>query len=230
MNYYSCHQATEICSGLILGGIRDIDDMLRLGADILVPLDFLRGSIWYKGFRGKIIYCPIEDGGILPDDILDALLNRIYSYLRDGKRVAIFCAGGHGRTGYVAACLLAKIGLMDPHPIAYLHEHYCRHAVETEVQREAIRTYIEKVSEQKQREREERIGKDRIVFPDSGSENGSLCSHEWEEVRVCPEDCDIPLAGGVEDLTGGFCYGNDPNMCNYSGTEWRCKKCGQIKK
>lgn len=151
MNLYSCHQATELCSGLILGGVRDIDEILRLGADILVPLDFLRGNIWDKGFRGKIIYCPIEDGGILPDEILDALLNRIYTSLKDGKRVAIFCAGGHGRTGYVAACLLAKIGLTNPHPISYLHEHYCRHAVETEAQREAIRAYMERISEETQR-------------------------------------------------------------------------------
>ena len=35
--------------------------------------------------------------------------------------------------------------------------------------------------------------------------------HKWEKRLVCPDDCNVPLAGGVEDLTGGFCYGKDPN-------------------
>ena len=41
------------------------------------------------------------------------------------------------------------------------------------------------------------------------------CQHKWEKRRVCPDDCNVPLAGGVEDLTGGFCYGKDPNECNF---------------
>ncbi len=34
------------------------------------------------------------------------LLTRLLGYLRSGKRVFIHCAGGHGRTGTVVACLL----------------------------------------------------------------------------------------------------------------------------
>ena len=54
----------------------------------------------------------------------------------------------------------------------------------------------------------------------------SECDHKWEKRRVCPEDCNIPLAGGVEDLTGGFCYGKDPNECNFFVYGWRCSICG----
>ena len=52
------------------------------------------------------------------------------------------------------------------------------------------------------------------------------CQPKWEKRRVCPDDCNVPLAGGVEDLTGGFCYGKDPNQCNFSVLVWRCSICG----
>ena len=52
------------------------------------------------------------------------------------------------------------------------------------------------------------------------------CQHTWEKRRVCPDDCNVPLAGGVEDLTGDFCYGKDPNACNFSVYGWRCSICG----
>ena len=54
----------------------------------------------------------------------------------------------------------------------------------------------------------------------------SECEHKWEKHLVCPDDCNVPLAGGVEDLTGGFCYGKDPNACNFSVYGWRCSICG----
>ena len=50
--------------------------------------------------------------------------------------------------------------------------------------------------------------------------------HKWEKQLVCPDDCNVPLAGGVEDLTGGFCYGKDPNACNFSVYSWHCSICG----
>ncbi len=26
----------------------------------------------------------------------------------------------------------------------------------------------------------------------------SECQHKWEKQRVCPDDCNVPMAGGVE--------------------------------
>ena len=43
---------------------------------------------------------------------------------------------GRVRTGYVAACVLKRKEIENP--IAYLHTHYCRNAVESDEQREAI--------------------------------------------------------------------------------------------
>lgn len=132
-------QAKEICPGLILGGLRDLEDMLCKDVDVLVPLDRLPGSVWERGFRGEILYCPITDYGILPNDVLEELVRRIVERLRDGKRVAVFCVGGHGRTGYVAACVLFQLG--KEHPIAFLRQNYSPYAVETEEQEEAVERF-----------------------------------------------------------------------------------------
>ena len=78
---YSCHSATEIYPGLILGGVRDVEEIVRLGAQVLVPLDFLRGEVWETGFRGEILYYPVPDGGVLPDDVLESLVEDVLGRL-----------------------------------------------------------------------------------------------------------------------------------------------------
>ena len=126
----------EVCRGLSLGGIADLDAMLEMKPDALAPLDRLPGRVWQTGFRGEILYYPITDGDILPDDVLDALVAAIVGGIRAGKRVAVFCLGGHGRTGYVAACALFLLGVADPMP--FLWKRYSPSAVETELQEAAV--------------------------------------------------------------------------------------------
>ena len=135
MHYY-CHEITEICPGLLISGYRDVERMIKMGVDVLVPLDSLTGNVWDTGFRGEILYCPIPDFGVLPDDVLERLVSDITERLDAGKRMGMFCIGGHGRTGYVAACVLKRRSVENP--IAYLHRHYCQNAVESDEQREAI--------------------------------------------------------------------------------------------
>ena len=72
-----CHEVTEICPGLLISGYRDVARMVQMGADVLVPLDSLSGGIWDTGFRGEILYCPITDYGVLPDDALERLVEDI---------------------------------------------------------------------------------------------------------------------------------------------------------
>lgn len=141
MGFYPCHEITQIVPGLFLSGHWDVFDMVKQGVNVLVPLSSLDGSIWDHGFRGEIMYCPIKDFGTLPDDVLDKLVTRICSCLDNGKKVGLFCGGGHGRTGYVAACVLARQGIAEP--VEYLHEHYCRNAVETTEQFSAIAHFID---------------------------------------------------------------------------------------
>ena len=55
--------ANEVIPRLMLGGINELDFMLRWKPDVLVPLDRLPGSVWETGFRGEILYYPITDFG-----------------------------------------------------------------------------------------------------------------------------------------------------------------------
>lgn len=129
----------EIRPGLILGGIGDLDAILGMKPDSLVPLDRLPGRVWQTGFRGEILYYPITDGEVLPDDVMDRLIEAIVEQISEGKRVAVFCLGGYGRTGYVAACVLFMLGVAEPLP--FLWEHYSAAAVETELQMAAVERF-----------------------------------------------------------------------------------------
>ena len=130
----------EIIPDLLVGSISDVELMLHEGIDVLMPLAFLNGRIWSTGFRGEILYYPIEDMGVLPNDVLQALVDSICSRLDEGRRVGLFCSAGHGRTGYVAACVLARRGIKDP--IGYLRTKYSSKAIESEKQIDAVFTYM----------------------------------------------------------------------------------------
>ena len=132
----------QIVPGLILGGIDDLDAMLAMRPDALVPLDRLPGRIWQTGFRGEILYRPIPDREVLPDDVLDELVASILTRIHAGKRVALFCTSGHGRTGYVAACTLHMLGVTEPLP--FLWHNYSACAVETDVQMMAVERFCQR--------------------------------------------------------------------------------------
>ncbi len=135
-----CHQATEILPNFIIGGIWNLEQILAMKPDVLVPLDSLSGYIWETGFRGEILYYPIRDQEILPPDVISRLVGEILARLEAGKRVAVFCIGGHGRTGYVASCVLAARGAEDP--VTLLRENYCPFAVETNRQEYGVRAFM----------------------------------------------------------------------------------------
>ena len=133
-----CHYDTQIYTNLYVGGIDDSYSMASY-CDVLVPLDSLDGDIWTV-FNGEIHYWPINDMSILPESILIRVIQDITDCLEAGKKVGIFCLGGHGRTGYIAGCVLGYLGIEDP--IGYLRENYCKKAVETRSQAEEIGKFI----------------------------------------------------------------------------------------
>jgi hypothetical protein len=49
--------------------------------------------------------------------------------VREGKKVGIFCMGGHGRTGYFGSLVLGMLGVEDP--IQLLRDEYCKKVVES---------------------------------------------------------------------------------------------------
>lgn len=126
-----CHKCTEIYENFFIGSYEQAFEMAR-NVDILIPLDSLDGNVWSTGFRGEIWYYPISDFYILPDDVLLSLVNKSIDALKSERKIGLFCLGGHGRTGYVAAVILGKLGIEDP--ILELRQNYCEKAVETNEQ------------------------------------------------------------------------------------------------
>jgi hypothetical protein len=56
-------------------------------------------------------------------------------------RVEVACSGGAGRTGTALACLAVLDGVAGEDAVAYVREHYSRHAVETPWQRRFVRNF-----------------------------------------------------------------------------------------
>ena len=139
MDCFDTRQPAEIVPGLLLGGLRELQAILAMKPDALFPLDRLPGWVWDEGFRGEIVYYPITDYDVLPDDVLEKLVDAVLARLRAGKRAALFCVGGHGRTGYAAACVLCRLGIENP--IAFLRKNYSPKAVESEEQELAVERY-----------------------------------------------------------------------------------------
>ncbi|RKT11521.1 hypothetical protein BX285_5472 [Streptomyces sp. 1114.5] len=54
------------------------------------------------------------------------------------ERVELACAGGRGRTGTALACIAVLDGVPATEAVAYVREHYSRHAVETPWQRKFV--------------------------------------------------------------------------------------------
>jgi protein-tyrosine phosphatase len=66
------------------------------------------------------------------DELTSALAEALRRAATD--RVEMACAGGHGRTGTALACLASLDGLPSSQAVAFVREHYDRHAVETRKQ------------------------------------------------------------------------------------------------
>ncbi|WP_405614928.1 protein-tyrosine phosphatase family protein [Streptomyces sp. NBC_01508] len=54
------------------------------------------------------------------------------------ERVEVACGGGRGRTGTALACLAILDGVPNAEAVAYVREHYSRHAVETPWQKRYV--------------------------------------------------------------------------------------------
>lgn len=75
----------------------------------------------------------------LPADEADVLPALTEAWQRAvAERVEIACAGGHGRTGTALACLAILDGVPGTEAVAFVREHYDRHAVETPAQRRYV--------------------------------------------------------------------------------------------
>lgn len=69
-------------------------------------------------------------------------LQQVYGQMQQGKRVIVFCAGGHGRTGLFLASLLALAEPDINDPVAEIRHRYCDKAVETSEQAAQVLRFL----------------------------------------------------------------------------------------
>lgn len=67
-----------------------------------------------------------------------AAIRSAYERARSGERVEVACGGGNGRTGTVLACMAVLAGHPAGDAVAWVRQHYRRHAVETPGQRRFV--------------------------------------------------------------------------------------------
>lgn len=143
----SCHVGpVEVLPNFFCGDRLEAIKMTKkpFNVDVLVPLNELGGNVWDDGWRGEILYYPVKDYGALPKDVLDEAVKKICERLKAGKKVGVFCFGGHGRTGYVASCVIGAMMPSIEDPILYLRTIYCQEAVESQAQVTSIAKYLDK--------------------------------------------------------------------------------------
>ncbi len=90
-----------------------------------------------------VIGFSIQDGDAPDDDFhLHWVLEQIEIFLTAGKKVAISCHGGHGRTGTIIALLLGRAAVGAADPIKATREAGCSKMIETYKQRQFIFDYF----------------------------------------------------------------------------------------
>lgn len=131
---YESHPALKIGEHLIYGGscihpiVTDAD--VYVGFDLGMP----RTRKAYPWEPGESFLFTIKDQHA-PDDIgqFTKLIDWLAVQLIAQAKVHVGCIGGHGRTGTVLAALVATMtGEKDA--IAYVRQHYCQKAVESQAQ------------------------------------------------------------------------------------------------
>jgi len=113
------------------------------GFDLLVNLraETLPKGLTFGQQDGNILYLPIADYSTIPGwDIVmfGKRMLHVGRQMKAEKRVVIYCAGGHGRTGLVLCWLLMQFEPMTQDPVTEIRRRYCDHAVETEEQRAQV--------------------------------------------------------------------------------------------
>lgn len=109
------------------------------GYDIIVPLSIDQAMPLEFGVRYDVFAAPLPDfGGV--DRHWPEFVRALAEKIVGGKRVCMFCLGGHGRTGTLLASLVAVMESREetPDPIAAVRGRYCPHAVETKAQAKAV--------------------------------------------------------------------------------------------
>jgi protein-tyrosine phosphatase len=104
---------------------------------------YLKSVAEKRSYPALVVDWP--DFGVIKVELLAQLVNIALSKMRHGKCIDIACMAGHGRTGTLLACLIARVEHI-PAWIACdeVHARYCRYAIENPSQGRLIEEYVAK--------------------------------------------------------------------------------------
>ena len=132
---YESHPALPLRDGLVIYGGSCSNPMVD-DADIYIGFEHgmkytERSFPWNDG--AEFLYAVTDMSVPKKPENYIKLVQWVADELEAGRKVHAGCIGGHGRTGMFFAALVAYMGVSDD-AIAYVREHYCHKAVESEKQ------------------------------------------------------------------------------------------------
>jgi len=120
-----------------LGGCNYLKPAIIDHADLIVSLMGGMPKQSFFGQRLPMMDAELPDRGGVPSSWAQ-VINFVADEIRAGKKVVLYCVGGHGRTGVAAASLLAILEPETADPITAIRERYCKQAVESRAQALAV--------------------------------------------------------------------------------------------
>ena len=143
---------TVTCSSYISGN--GLDPKPDFGVYLSTLWKDRLGDIWTNGaylvdqerpYPAVVIDWP--DQGAVGNGLLERIVDLCWSKMRHGKAVDIGCHGGHGRTGTLLAALIIKAEhISGEQAIKEVRVRYCKMAIETKTQENAIKEYARKLA------------------------------------------------------------------------------------
>ena len=114
------------------------------------PLVLTTAKVWFPwDEEPQYILVNWPDMGVVPLVLLSRLVNFVLRQPR-GRKIEVGCLGGHGRTGtLLSALVMAAEGKSALDAIKEVRRRYCEKAVESSAQLELLRSYGQKLQENK---------------------------------------------------------------------------------
>jgi uncharacterized protein (DUF952 family)/protein-tyrosine phosphatase len=127
---FSLYQQAGIQTVVVLNTLEDIATFA--GQDLLA-------RYWHAGI--EVLHAPVKDFSAPPYGSWDAALQQTKELIRAGRKIAIHCHAGIGRTGMFCACLAQDLlGLSPQESIQWIRQ-FIPAAVESEYQVQFVEAY-----------------------------------------------------------------------------------------
>lgn len=110
------------------------EDMMEYDVRVLLRAERNDRNVKFGDAERGFLWLPIHDFKTVEETnwaIWKVRLTQVYEKIKQNKRVIVFCAGGHGRTGLFLASLLVLAEPEIDDPVAEIRRRYCNKAVET---------------------------------------------------------------------------------------------------